>query len=158
VSAVLGSAGRAGADTPPGPCTIKEPHVTKKAIGKTPEGIEVDQYTLTNAANNLRVTLMTYGATLTSVCVPDRAGKMENVILTQDSLEGFLNGVPYFGATVGRYANRIARGKFKLDGHEYTLAVNNGPNHLHGGLKGFDKVVWKAEPINRKDSVGVKFS
>ncbi len=138
-------------------CAAKEPDVAKKPIGKTPAGIEVDQYTLTNAAG-LRVTLMTYGATLTSVCVPDRAGKVENVILTQDSLPDFLHADAYFGATVGRYANRIARGKFKLDGREYTLAVNNSPNHLHGGIKGFDKVVWKAEPVRTADSAGVRFS
>ncbi len=130
---------------------------TKEPFGKTPEGAEVDLYTLTNA-NGLRVKIITYGATITSVEVPDRDGRPANVTLSLDSLDDYLKGHPYFGSTVGRYANRIAKGKFSIGGKEYTLAVNNGPNHLHGGEKGFDKVVWKAEPIEGKDFVGVVFS
>ena len=98
---------------------------------------------LTNGRITAKV--MTYGAILTELHVPDRDGKPGDVVLGFDTLEGYLAGHPYFGATVGRVANRIARGKFTLDGKDYTLAVNNGPNTLHGGLKGFDKVVWKAE-------------
>jgi aldose 1-epimerase len=131
--------------------------IKKDSIGKTPEGTEVDQYTLTNA-NGLRVKIMTYGATITSVETPDRDGKVENITLSLDSLADYFKEFPYLGSTVGRYANRIAKGKFSLDGKQYTLAVNNGPNHLHGGIKGFDKVVWKAEPVETGDSVGVKFS
>ncbi len=101
---------------------------------------------------------MTYGATITAVETPDRSGKLENVTLFMDSLDDYLKGVPYFGATVGRYANRIAKGKFPIDGVEYTLATNDKANHLHGGVHGFDKVVWKAEPIETDNSAGVKFS
>lgn len=129
----------------------------KEPFGKTPEGAEVDLYTLTNA-NGLRVKIMTYGATITSVEVPDRDGRLANVTLSLDSLDNYLKEHPYLGSTVGRYANRIAKGKFSIGGKEYTLATNNGPNHLHGGRKGFDKVVWKAEPIEGEDFVGVKFS
>ena len=138
-------------------CHFHIPSLTKNPIGKTPEGVEVEAYTLTNVAG-LRATIMTYGATLTSVCVPDRDGRVENVTLTQDSLEDYIKGTPFFGSTVGRYANRIAKGTFRIGDKEYTLAVNNGPNHLHGGIKGFDKAVWKAEPVETAESVGVKFS
>ncbi len=131
--------------------------ISKQSWGKTPEGAEVDLYTLGNA-NGLRVKIMTYGATITSVEVPDRNGKSENITLHLDSLADYLKGHPFFGSTVGRYGNRIAKGKFSLDGKQYTLATNNGPNHLHGGLKGFDKAVWKAEPVETDDSVGVVFS
>jgi aldose 1-epimerase len=101
---------------------------------------------------------MTYGATLTELHVPDKDGKRGDVVLGFDSLAPYLKGVPYFGATVGRVGNRIAKGKFTLDGKEYTLAVNNGPNSLHGGLKGFDKQVWTAEPIKSADGPAVKFT
>ena len=131
--------------------------ISKESLGKTPEGAEVDQYTLSNA-NGLRVKIMTYGATITSVEVPDRNGKSENITLHRDSLADYLKGHPFFGSTVGRYANRIAKGKFTLDGKQYTLVTNDGPNHLHGGRKGFDKVVWKAEPVETDASVGVVFS
>lgn len=131
--------------------------IEKKTIGKTPDGVEVDIYTLTNA-NGLKVKIMSYGATITSVEVPDRDGKLDNVTLYLDSFENYLAGHPFFGSTVGRYADQIAKGKFTLDCVEYTLATNNGPNHIHGGEKGFDKVVWEAEAIKRDDSVGVAFS
>jgi aldose 1-epimerase len=118
--------------------------MTKEPFGKTADGQEVDLYTLTNA-HGMRVKIMSYGAIVVSVEVPDRDGKLANVNLGFDNLDMYLKGHPYFGATIGRYGNRIAKGKFTLDGKEYTLAVNNGPNHLHGGLKGFDKVVWKVD-------------
>ena len=118
--------------------------VEKRPFGKTPDGTEVDLYVLTNK-NGMTAKIMTYGATLTELHVPDRDGKFADVVLGFDNLEGYLKGHPYFGATVGRVANRIAKGKFTLDGKEYKLAINNGPNALHGGLKGFDKVVWMAE-------------
>jgi aldose 1-epimerase len=131
--------------------------IEKEAFGKTPDGTEVDLYTLTNE-NGLKVKLTNYGATITSVEVPDRDGKMENVVLTCDSLDGYLKGTPYFGCAVGRYANRIAKGKFTLEGKEYTLATNNDENHLHGGEKGFDKHVWEAEEVKTDDSAGVKLT
>jgi len=131
--------------------------IKKEPFGKTADGVEVDLYTLTNV-NGLKVKVMTYGATITSVEVPDRDGKPANVTLCCDTLEDYLAGHPYFGSTIGRYGNRIAKGKFTLDDVEYTLATNNGPNHLHGGEKGFGKVVWTAEPVETDNSVGVKFS
>jgi aldose 1-epimerase len=141
------------------PSEAKEMKVSikKEPFGKTPEGEEVDLYTLTNAYG-LRVKIMTYGATITDVETPDRDGKLANVTLSLDSLADYLKGHPFFGSTVGRYANRIAKGKFTLDGHEYKLATNNNANHLHGGNKGFDKAVWKAEPVETADSVGVAFT
>ena len=102
--------------------------------------------------------IITYGATLTELLVPDRDGKPGDVVLGFDDLGGYLDRSPYFGATVGRVANRIAKGRFQLDGVEYRLATNNGPNFLHGGLKGFDKVVWQARAVESPDSAAVRFS
>lgn len=116
--------------------------LTKAPFGKTADGQEVELYTLTNS-HGMTVKISTYGAIVTSVEVPDKNGKLANVNLGFDNLDMYLKGHPYFGAIIGRYGNRIAKGKFTLDGKEYTLAVNNGPNALHGGLKGFDKVVWE---------------
>jgi aldose 1-epimerase len=130
---------------------------TKMSFGKTKDGTPVEQYTLANS-KGVKVDVITYGAIVTHILAPDRDGKVENVVLGFDDLAGYLAGHPFFGATVGRVANRIAKGKFTLDGKEYKLAVNNGPNALHGGLKGFDKVVWKAEPQNSADGPGVKLS
>ena len=113
--------------------------ISKEPFGITPEGNHVDQFTLTND-HGLRAKIMTYGATIIAVKTPDRHGKSANITLALDSLDDYLKGHPYLGSTVGRYANRIARGRFKIGGVEYTLAVNNGPNHLHGGVKAFDKV------------------
>lgn len=129
----------------------------KSSLGSTSEGREVDQFTLANDAG-LTVRLMTYGATITAVEVPDRHGKIDNVTLHLDSLSDYLAGHPFLGCVAGRYANRIAKGRFTLDGREYNLAVNNGPNHLHGGIKGFDKAVWTAEEIHQEGAVGVELS
>ncbi|MFP6670938.1 MAG: aldose epimerase family protein, partial [Pirellulaceae bacterium] len=128
----------------------------KTSYGKLADDREVDLYTCTNA-NGLVVKLITYGAIVTSVEVPDRDGKLANITLGFDSLAGYLPRHPYFGATVGRYCNRIAKGKFKLGDKEYTLATNNDPNHLHGGENGFDRVLWEAEPVQTESAVGVKF-
>ena len=158
--AMLGVALLAGCNRETTPTEGKDKmSVTSVPYGKLPDGAEVELYTLTND-NGLKVKIMTYGATITEVDVPDRNGKIENVTLYRDSLDDYLKpDTPYFGATVGRYANRIAKGRFKLDGKEYSLAVNNGNNHLHGGKKGFDKVVWKAKTIQTKGSlVGVVFT
>ncbi len=129
--------------------------VTKAAFGRTPDGTAVEIYTLT--AKGLRARIMTYGATLVSLEVPDKAGKLGDITLGCDDLAGYLKGVPYFGSTIGRYGNRIGKGRFTLNGKTYTLATNNGPNHLHGGNKGFDKVVWKASPFEAQGARGVKF-
>jgi aldose 1-epimerase len=131
--------------------------INKESFGKTPDGEDVDLYTLTNK-NGLRVKIMTYGAIITAVETPDRKGKIENIVLSLDSLDDYIKGHPYFGATVGRYGNRIAKGKFTLDGKKYILATNDKTNHLHGGLKGFDKVVWNAKPVETDQSVGVVFT
>ncbi len=133
----------------------------KQLYGKLDDGTEVDVYTMTND-NGLRAKVITYGAMLISLETPDRDGKLDKITLFRDSLEDYVAGHPYFGCTVGRYANRIAKGKFTLDGTEYQLAVNNPDdkplNHLHGGVKGFDKQVWTAEPVDGDGVVGVCFS
>jgi aldose 1-epimerase len=118
--------------------------VSSQSFGKTADGAEVFLFTLANA-HGVKAKLINYGAILTELHVPDKKGKTADVVLGFDDLKGYLAGHPYFGATVGRVANRIAKGKFTLDGKEYKLATNNGPNALHGGKKGFDKVVWAAE-------------
>ena len=131
--------------------------IQKAPFGQTPDGAAVEIYTLTND-KGLRARLMTYGATLVSLEVPDRNGKPGDIVLGYDTLDGYFKSSPYFGSIVGRYGNRIAKGRFTLDGVTYELAKNNGENHLHGGIKGFDKVVWTAEPVREPGSVGVKFS
>ena len=130
--------------------------VDRMDFGKTPDGTPVDLYVLTNGRITAKV--MSYGAILTELDVPDRSGKSADVVLGFDNLEGYLGGHPYFGATVGRVANRVGGAKFRLDGKDYTLAVNNGPNSLHGGIKGFDKVVWKAEDVSGAAGPAVKFT
>lgn len=130
--------------------------VQKKSFGQLPDGREIELYTVSNA-NGLKARLMTYGAALVSLEVPDRQGKFSDVTLGHDSLEGYLSASPYFGSTVGRYANRIAKGRFTLNGVEYKLRTNDKENHLHGGIKGFDKVVWRAEPVQEDGELGVKF-
>ena len=119
--------------------------VSKQAFGKMPDGMTVELYTLKNGA--IEAQMMTYGATVVSLRVPDRTGKVADIVLGFDSLDGYLGKEPFFGAIVGRYANRIAHGKFTLNGKEYTLPKNDGDNSLHGGTKGFDKVVWKAREV-----------
>lgn len=116
--------------------------VTERPFGKLPDGRAVTLYTLTNG--KIEAAIMNYGGTVVSLKTPDRQGKMGDVVLGFDSLDGYLGEHPYFGTLVGRYANRIAKGKFTLEGKTYTLAVNNATNHLHGGLKGFDKQLWEA--------------
>jgi aldose 1-epimerase len=137
----------------------KEPGMTTvaKSFGATPAGDEVTQYTITNAEGSV-LKLITYGATVQSLEVPDRDGKLANVNTGFDTLEKYLKHKAHFGGTVGRFANRIAKGRFTLDGKEYKLATNNGPNHLHGGPSGFDSRVWKAEPTVSPTGHGVKFT
>jgi len=136
--------------------TKAQMEVQKQECGQLPDGQNVDLYVLMNASG-LRARVMTYGATLVSLEVPGRDGNFADITLGCDSLEGYLLASPYFGSIVGRYANRIAKGKFTLDGVEYTLAQNNGENHLHGGIQGFDKVIWDAEPVKVEEARGVKF-
>ena len=130
----------------------------QEPFGQTPEGQDVTIYTLTNS-KGLRARITNFGAALVSLYVPDRNGTLADVVLGYDSLQGYLDQSCYIGVTVGRYANRIGKGKFTLDGIEYSLAINNGPNHLHGGLKGFDKVLWKTEEaVAAEDEAWVKLS
>jgi len=117
--------------------------IGKSAFGTTPDGESVDLYTLRND-QGMEVTIMTYGGIITSLKTPDKAGVSKDVVLGFPTLAQYLESSPYFGALIGRYGNRIANGKFTLDGKTYALAKNDGPNHLHGGNKGFDKVVWNA--------------
>ncbi len=131
--------------------------IDKQPYGKLEDGTQVDQYTLSDG-KCLSVKIITYGAMITAVEMPDREGKVENITLCRDSLADYVEGHPYFGCAVGRYANRIAKGKFTLDGVQYTLATNNDANHLHGGDKGFDKLVWDAQPIEDHGKVAVRFS
>lgn len=118
--------------------------IRKDRFGETIDGIGVDRYTLFNS-EGIEALITNYGATLISLKVPDRHGKLVDVTLGYDSLKGYLEGNYYFGCIVGRYANRIAGGKFTLQGKEYTLTKNEGDNHLHGGSRGFDKVIWQSD-------------
>jgi aldose 1-epimerase len=127
--------------------TAAQTRVKREPFGKTASGEAVELFTLRNS-HGTEARIMTYGGIVVSLKVPDRNGRMEDVVLGYDTLDGYLkdNG-PYMGALIGRYGNRIAKGKFSLNGTEYTLAQNNGENHLHGGIKGFDKVVWKGTAL-----------
>jgi aldose 1-epimerase len=132
-------------------------NITREPFGSLPDGTAVDIFTLTNS-RGVKARLITYGAILVSLETPDRDGRPGDIVLGYDALDGYVKNNPYFGAIVGRYGNRIAKGKFTLDGATYKLAANNGENHLHGGLKGFDKVVWKAEEFKIPGGYGVSFS
>lgn len=120
--------------------------IEKSSFGKTKDGVALDLYTLKNEAG-MTVAITNFGGTIVTWTAPDRNGKYEDITLGCDSIGGYEKGVPYFGAIIGRYGNRIAKGKFNLEGKTYTLATNNIGNHLHGGIKGFDKVVWTATPV-----------
>ena len=133
---------------------VPEMSITKAVFGKTQDGQQAYLYTLTNA-NGLVVKITNYGGTITELWTPDRRGNLGDIVLGFDNLKDYEEKSPYFGCLIGRYGNRIAKGKFTLDGKEYTLAINNDENHLHGGLKGFDKVIWDAEPFQTEDSVGL---
>ncbi|KAI9432506.1 aldose 1-epimerase [Russula earlei] len=125
--------------------TVVKPGIVKSDWGET-DGKKVSLYTLTNRVGTA-IKISTYGGTVTSWLTADKAGKQSNIVVGFDSLGGYLAKPPYFGALIGRYGNRIAKGQFTLDNVKYTLATNDGKNHLHGGNKGFDKVVWDAQPV-----------
>src|SRR5476649_453406 len=136
--------------------------IGKEPFGRTPDGTPVEIYTLRNSSG-MEAKIITYGGIVTSLKVPDKNGKLGDIVLGFDSLDGYvkdsyLKGCPYFGALIGRYGNRIANGQFILDGQTNTLATNNGPNSLHGGLKGFDKVVWKATPVDTYYGPGLQLT
>ena len=131
--------------------------IQKSDFGKTQDGKAVEMYTLKNS-KGATAKVITYGAILTELHVPDRTGKLGDVVLGFDNLKDYETSSPFFGAIVGRVGNRIAKGEFELDGKAYHLFVNNGPNSLHGGKAGFDKKIWKAEPMDTKDGPSVRFS
>jgi aldose 1-epimerase len=131
--------------------------VTRAPFGTAPAGDTVEVFTLTNA-HGLEVRAATYGGIIVSLFVPDRDGRMADVVLGHDSLDAYLRGSLYFGAIVGRFCNRIANARFTVDGMTYRLVANDGRNHLHGGLKGFDQVVWRAAPFRTDSTVGVVLS
>jgi aldose 1-epimerase len=131
--------------------------VSRAPFGVLPGGGAVEVYTFGNA-NGVEVRAMTYGAAIISVRAPDRAGRLDDVVLGFDNLDDYLAKSRFFGTIVGRYGNRIGKGRLVLDGSTIQLTTNNGANHLHGGVKGFDKVVWKAEPFERDGNAGVAFT
>ena len=131
--------------------------IEKKPFGNTTDGKAVTLFQLTNDAGNV-VELIDYGAIVVSIQVPDKNGKKTNVTAGFSNIDGYLQRHPYFGATVGRFCNRIAKGKFTLEGKTYSLATNNGPNHLHGGEIGFDKRMWQVAEVKSDTSVGLKFT
>ncbi len=133
---------------------VATPGVTSAPFGATADGRPAQLFTLTNK-HGIEVRLTNYGGIITALRTPDRSGRFDDIALGYDNLAGYLHDSPYFGAIVGRYGNRIARGVFSLDGKTYRLAVNNGPNSLHGGLHGFDKVVWNARPFQNQEGMGV---
>jgi len=137
--------------------TLYMPVIEKTPFGKTTSGEAVDLYTLKNASN-ARVQIMTYGGTVVSLQVPDRDGMLGDIVLGYDVLDGYLKNSPYFGSIVGRYGNRIGKGRFSLDGKQYQLPKNNGENTLHGGIKGFDKVVWKATEDRSTDGAALSLT
>jgi aldose 1-epimerase len=136
--------------------TDRGPTVSGAPFGQLPDGAPVELFTI-NSGTGVELRTISYGAIVVSIRVPDRSGVSNDVVLGFDTLDGYLGSHPYFGAVVGRYANRIAKGQFTLDGRTFALATNNGPNHLHGGVRGFDKVVWQAEPFVRDGRAGVVY-
>jgi aldose 1-epimerase len=129
--------------------------ISKEVFGELPDGQTADLYTLTNK-NGMTVNITNYGGIITKLTAADKKGEWADVVLGFDSLAPYLGEHPFFGALVGRFGNRIANGKFTLNGTEYKLAINNGPNSLHGGIKGFDKVLWKATEVKEDSTVGLK--
>ncbi len=156
VATSLLTAAVASLAAPPRSVSLDSEGIPKMSFGKLADGTPIDIYTLSNGKITAKIS--TYGGIVTELHAPDKNGKSADVVLGFDSLEGYLAGHPYFGAITGRYANRIAKGKFTIDGKEYSLAVNNGPNSLHGGLKGFDKVVWKAEETTANGQPALKMT
>ncbi|MBN1975715.1 MAG: galactose mutarotase [Sedimentisphaerales bacterium] len=131
--------------------------ITKEQFGKTTDGKAVEIYTLVNDTGS-EVKITNYGGIIVSLKVPDKKGNMDDIVLGYKTLNEYIKNSPYFGALIGRYGNRIAKGKFNLNGKTYTLAINDGPNHLHGGLIGFDKVIWDVKEIKQENAAGLELS
>jgi aldose 1-epimerase len=165
VSGLVGCASReARQETTASTTSEQQSTVTIKSekFGQTREGQEVNLYTLTNE-NGMRVQVTNYGAIITSIHAPDKEGALGEVVLGFDKMEdyqsdAYMKSMPYFGGVVGRYGNRIAKGQFKIDGQTYQLATNNGENHLHGGNRGFDKVIWTAEPVSGQNALRLSYT
>src|SRR6266851_2159655 len=136
---------------------VKGASVTRGSFGHLPDGRAVELFTLRNA-RGVEVRAINYGGIIVSLKVPDRKGRLDDIVLGYDEVEGYLRNPAYFGAIVGRYANRIAKGRFEINGRVFQLLTNEGPNHLHGGPRGFDKMIWSAEKLKTKDGVGVMFT
>ena len=133
-------------------------NIETTTFGKTPNNENVERYTLSNK-NGMEVNVISYGGIVQSLKVPDRNGKIDDIVLGFDSLSDYVsNNSPYLGALIGRFGNRIANGKFSIDGVEYTVAQNNGANHLHGGTVGFDSVVWQVDGISAQGNPTLKLS
>lgn len=149
VSAILGAVLLAGCASPntSAPASSSVTVITRQRFGQMPDGTPVELFTLSNG-KGVEAQICNYGGIIVSFKVPDKNGQMGDIVLGYDNLDGFVKNSPFFGALVGRVGNRIAKGKFTLNGKEYTLATNNGPNCLHGGIKGFDKVVWKPQLVS----------
>ena len=130
--------------------------IEEKTYGRLSDTVEVIQYTITSASG-FEMRILNYGCIMTHLLVPDRDGNLEDILLGFDNWESYEENSPFFGCIVGRYGNRIAKGKFSIDDKEYTLALNNGENHLHGGEMGFDKKMWKSSPYVEGDRAGVRF-
>ena len=135
--------------------SLPQPTMTKAPFGKLPNGTAVDLYTLANS-KGFEARITNYGGIVVSIKAPDKNGKYDDVVLGFDNFEGYLSKHPFFGALAGRYANRIAKGQFKLGDKTYKLFVNNGPNSLHGGKEGFDKKVWTAKEVSKPDAAGLE--
>ena len=159
---LAGACGSSSTEAPassstPAPAPSRTAAMTRSSFGTLPGGQAVEAFTLTNA-HGTEIKAITLGGIITSLVVPDRSGRPGDVVLGFDTLEGYLGKSPVFGTIVGRYGNRIGKGRFTLDGKTYTLPINNGANHLHGGPQGFDKANWKGDPFERGDAVGVVFT
>ena len=141
----------------PGAETAARAEITHASFGTAPTGEPVELYTLTNA-HGMRVRAMSYGGIIQSLRVPDRNGNFDDVVLGFDDLAGYVKDSPYFGAIIGRYGNRIAHGTFTIDGNTYHVPINDGQNSLHGGIRGFDKVVWHVAPFENRDGQGLVFT
>jgi aldose 1-epimerase len=137
--------------------TLQTSSTLKKSFGKTPDGRPVELYVLTNKSG-AEVSITNYGGAVVSLKVPDRNGKLADVVLGYDTAEGYVNDKSHFGGIIGRYGNRIAHAQFVLDGKTYTLAKNNGDNTLHGGVKGCDKALWEAKILSAKGAQSLKLS
>ena len=154
-SSILGLAAACGGGGSSEAVQQPEPRVTLSPdFGRTADGRVVELITLRNL-NGVEARVVTYGGIIVSLQTPDRDGALDDIVLGFETLQPYLDGSPYFGSIIGRYGNRIANGRFTLDGTEYQLATNDGPNHLHGGVTGWDKVVWAAEPFQNAEGVGV---